>query len=82
MSNFKDGELTEEELRELTAGVNNGRSDEMLDKLDKRELEELKNSISQERELSLEELFNVKAGMPQEMVEEVKEENANLFRKV
>lgn len=79
MSNFKDGELTEEELKEVIAGIRNGHTDEMLDKLDKSELEQFRD-FTQERELSIEELSNVKAGIPEEMVEKMKEENSNLFR--
>lgn len=78
---YKDNELTEEELREVTAGIKNGNTDEMLDKLSKPELEQFKEVISQERELSLDELDNVKAGIPREMVEEIKEQNKDLFRK-
>lgn len=78
---YKDMELTEEELMEVTAGIKNGNTEEMLDKLSKEELRQFKSAVSQERELSLDELDNVKAGIPEEMVEEIKEENSNLFRK-
>lgn len=78
---YKDEELTEEELREITAGIKNGKTDKMLDKLSKSELEQFKEVVSQERELSLEELDNVKAGIPQDMIEENKKQNEDIFRK-
>lgn len=78
---FKDDELTVEELMEVTAGIKEGKVDEMLDKLSKPELVQLGNAINPERELSMDELNNVKAAIPEEMVEEMKEENQNLFRK-
>lgn len=78
---YKDIELTEEELMEVTAGIKNGKTEEMLNKLSKEELEQFKDNITQERELNLEELDNIKAGIPQEMVDEFKESNNNLFRK-
>lgn len=77
---FKDEELTEEELKEVTAGIRNGLTDEMLGKLSKPELKQFKEVII-ERELSLDELDEVKAGIPEELVEEMKEKNSNLFRK-
>lgn len=78
---YKDDELSIEELMEVTAGMKNGKIDEMLDKLSKPELNQLKGAITQEKELSLDELDNVKAGIPQEMVNEIKDQNQNLFRK-
>ena len=78
---YKDIELTEEELMEVTAGIKNGKTEEMFNKLSKEELEQFKDNITQERELNLEELDNIKAGIPQEMVDEFKESNNNLFRK-
>lgn len=78
---YKDIELTEEELMEVTIGIKNGKTQEMLNKLSKEELEQFKDNITQERELNLEELDNIKAGIPQEMVDEFKELNNNLFRK-
>ena len=78
---FKDDELTLEELMEVTAGIKEGKTDEMLDKLSKPELIQLGNAINPERELTIEELENVKAGIPKEMVEEMIEENPNLFRR-
>lgn len=81
MSEFRDVELTEEELKEVTAGTINNGTDKVLDKLDKSKLEQIRRTIEVERELSFEELTNVKAGIPKEMVEETIEENSNLFRK-
>lgn len=78
---YKDIELTEEELMEVTAGIKEGKTEEILEKLSKEELNQFKSIVTQERELNLEELDNVKAGIPQEMVDEVKEANNNLFRK-
>lgn len=78
---FKDDELTVEELMEVKAGIKIGKTDEMLNKLSRPELEQLKGAITPERELTIEELDNVKAGLPYEMVEEIKEENKDLFRK-
>lgn len=77
--NFKDGELSEEELKAVKAGMANGNIDNILNNFDKKELEELKNEF--DKELSLEELDNIKAGMPQEAVEEITKENEDLFRK-
>lgn len=77
---YKDEELTEEELKEVTAGIIEGKTDEMLDKLSKHELIQLKDNY--ERELSIDELDNVKAGIPQEMVEEITKENEEIFRKM
>ena len=78
---FKDDELTVEELMEVTAGIKEGKVDEMLDKLSKPELVQLGNAINPERELTMEDLDNVKAGMPKDMVDEMTEQNQNLFRK-
>lgn len=78
--NFKDEELTEEELREVTAGIKKGNTNKMLDLLGKQELEQLKDKV--EKELSLDELDNIKAGMPQEMIENNKEKNKDIFRKM
>lgn len=79
MMNFKDNELTEEELSEIYAGLSQGKFDETLDKLSKEELKELKDNVN-ERELTEEELDNVKAGIPKEMVDEMIEKNSDLFR--
>ena len=79
---YKDEELTEEELKEVTAGIKDGNTKEMLDKLSKSELVQFKEVINKERELSLSDLDNVKAGIPKEMVEELKNENKDIFRKM
>ena len=84
---YKDKELTEEELKEVTAGILNGRTDEMLDMLSKEELIDLKEEIvkdiekSKDRELSLDELFNVKAGIPKEVLDMEIDQNSNSFNK-
>ena len=80
MINFKDGELSEEELKEVKAGILKGNVDETLDLMDKPELTTLKEKI-EDKELTFEELDNVKAGMPSKVVEEEKEKNSELFRK-
>lgn len=77
---YKDNELSFEELKEVTDGIKKGKTDEMLNKLSISELEQFKGVISKERKLSIEELDNVKAGIPQEMVEEVKKTNENIFK--
>jgi len=83
---FNDGELTEEELMEVTAGITAGKTDEMLSKMSQAELTQLKQTVQkavqpQERELTGDELFNVKAAQPPEMVEEMLQGNPDLFRK-
>ena len=79
MVNYKDDELTQEEIDEIYAGISQGKVDEMLDKLGKEELKDLKEKVN-ERELSLNELDNVMAGIPQEMVEKVVEDNLDIYR--
>ena len=76
---YNDEELTVEELNEVKAGIVQGHTEEMLNKLSKSELSQLKETY--EKELDLEELDKVKAGMPVEMVEEVKEQHQDLYRK-
>ncbi len=80
MLNFKDGELSEEELKTVKAGIEEGKIDETLNLMDKPELSTLKEKII-DRELTFEELDNVKAGIPKEMVEEMKEKNKDIFKK-
>ena len=77
---WKDEELTEEELKNVKAGITSGKVDETLDLMGKEELSELKEKI-EDKELTFDELDNVKAGMPQDAVDKYKEENSNLFRK-
>lgn len=77
---YKDEELTEEELREVTAGIVDGKTDEMLDMLSKPELNQFKTVV--EKELSLDELDNIKAGIPEDLIEENKNENNDIFRKM
>lgn len=77
---FNDEELSLEELTEVKAGIKEGKTDEMLNKLSKPELVQFKETI--ERELTLDELDNVKAAIPNELVEEMKNNNENLFRKM
>lgn len=77
---YKDEELTMEELMEVKAGIKEGKTDEMLNKLSKPELVQFKDVL--ERELTMDELDNVKAAIPTEMVEEMKKENEELFRKM
>ena len=77
---FKDGELTEEELRTVKAGIEKGKIDETLDLMDKPELTTLKEKIV-DKELTFDELYNVKAGMPKEAVDEYVEKNKEIFRK-
>lgn len=80
MLNFKDGELSEEELKSVKAGIEEGKIDETLNLMDKPELSTLKEKII-DRELTFEELDNVMAGIPKEMVEEMKEKNKDIFKK-
>ena len=80
MINFKDGELTEEELKEVKAGIISGKVDETLDLMDSNELKELKEKVV-EKELSFEEMDRVKAGMPQNAVDEYLKNNKDLFSK-
>ena len=75
---FNDEELTLEELEQVKAGIREGKTDEMLDKLSKPELLDLKETV--ERELTMDELDNVMAGIPREIAEEKAKENENLFR--
>lgn len=77
---FNDEELTMDELMEVKAGIKDGKTDEMLDKLSKPELVQFKETI--EKELTLDELDNVKAAIPTDMVEEMKKDNEELFRKM
>lgn len=77
---YKDDELTTDELEEVKAGILDGKTDEMLDKLSKPELVQFKDTI--EKEFSLEEMDNIKAGMPKEVIEEYKNENKDIFRKM
>ena len=77
---FKDDELTMDELMEVKAGIKEGKTDEMLNKLSKPELQDLKENI--ERELSIEELDNIKAAIPKEMIEDNIKENKDIFRKM
>lgn len=76
---FKDDELTLDELKEITAGIIDGKTDEMLDKLSKPELKQFKDVVIKERELSMDELDNVKVGQPLEMVEEMTKKNPEIF---
>ncbi len=80
MLNFKDGKLSEEEKKLFVSKVHVGKEDGVINKMDKSELNILKEKII-DKELDLNELDNVKAGIPQEMVEEIHEKNSNLFRK-
>ena len=77
---FNDYELTMEELMEVKAGIKEGKTDEMLDKLSKPELVQFKETI--EKELTLDDLDNVMAGIPKEMVDEKIKDNEELFRKM
>ena len=78
--NFKDGELTEEELMTVKAGIEKGKIDETLNLMDKPELTTLKEKII-DKELTFDELDKVKAGMPIETVNEYTENNKEIFRK-
>ena len=80
MINFKDGQLSEEELKSVKAGIMSGNIDETLDLMDKPELATLKEKI-EDKELTFEELTNVKAGMPKNAVDEYLEKNPDLFKK-
>ena len=64
--NFGDGELSQEELNYVVAGINRGQAEEMLNKLDKGELQGLKNGVQKMNlgEMSLSELDQVQAGTP------------------
>lgn len=79
---YKDEELTIEELNEVTAGVIDGKVDKMLNKLSEPELVQFKEVVTKERELSLDELDNVKAGIQEDLDEEMKNENKDIFRKM
>ena len=77
---FNDDELTMEELEQVRAGIINGQENEMFNQMSKIELKQLKEKVI-ERELTFDELTNVKAGQPIEMVDEMIEKNPDLFRK-
>ena len=77
---WKDKELTEEELKNVKAGITSGKVDETLDLMGKEELGELKEKI-EDKELTFDELDNVKAGMPKSAVDDFLEKNQDLFRK-
>lgn len=81
MSDF-ERELKEEELMKVRAGIqkNVENIDDILDGKNIEALQELKNSI-QDRKLSLEELTKVKAAQPTSEVENMIDENSELFRK-
>ncbi len=81
MLNFKDGKLTEEELRVVKAGIEQGKIDETLDLMDKPELNKLKDKIT-DKELTFDEMDRVKAGMPSEVVDKYTEDNKDIFRKM
>lgn len=81
MLNFKDGELTEEELKTVKAGIEQGKIDETLDLMDKPELSQLKEKIS-DKELTFDEMDRVKAGMPSDVVDKYTEDNKDIFRKM
>ena len=80
MENFKDGNLTSEELLDVKAGIMSGEIDDTLNKMDTGELKQLSEKIK-DKELTFEELDSVKAGMPQEKVEKYINANSDLFQK-
>lgn len=63
---FKDGNLSLDELNYVIGGLDRGKKEEMLNNLDKKELLQLKQAILQKQNdnMSLDELTQVKAGVP------------------
>lgn len=63
---FGDGELSAEELDYVVAGINRGQAEEMLNKLDKGELQGLKSGVQKMHsgEMDLSQLNQIQAGTP------------------
>lgn len=80
MINYRDGKLSTEELMEVNKGLSNGDVDQVLDSMDKSELQSLRNQVKT-GELSPDELGGAMGGIPIGMVEEMIEKHESIFTK-
>ena len=80
MINFKDEELTDEEIKEVKIGIISGKVDETLDLMGSEELKELKDKIV-DKELTFDKKNNDKTDKQVNKVDEYLKNNKDIFSK-